>query len=123
MPNIRSTFPRILQSKQLLTDLPSPPVTLRHSLSYEDVEAAQRRHEPPVYQRQSPNPLTSTHYQRLQQQYEPNDRDQGGLIPPCLSGSETHQNRDSRQTQPPHAPYRILHSYNSPAYRHVPIWG
>ncbi|KAI0154120.1 hypothetical protein GGR57DRAFT_117170 [Xylariaceae sp. FL1272] len=36
--------------------------------------------------------------------------------------SRTHLRHRSMDRQGPSAPYRILHSYNSPAYRHVPIW-
>ncbi|KAI1263869.1 hypothetical protein F5Y18DRAFT_118261 [Xylariaceae sp. FL1019] len=36
--------------------------------------------------------------------------------------SRTHLRHRSLDRQGPAAPYRILHSYNSPAYRHVPIW-
>lgn len=35
------------------------------------------------------------------------------------AGSQPHPDQASTN----HAPYRILHSYNSPAYRNAPIWG
>jgi hypothetical protein len=33
-----------------------------------------------------------------------------------------HRNRSASRITP-HVPYRVLHSYNSPAYRNAPIWG
>ncbi|KAK0633629.1 hypothetical protein B0T14DRAFT_561212 [Immersiella caudata] len=33
-----------------------------------------------------------------------------------------HRNRSTSRAIP-HVPYRVLHSYNSPAYRNAPIWG
>ncbi|KAL1888308.1 hypothetical protein Sste5346_009633 [Sporothrix stenoceras] len=47
--------------------------------------------------------------------------------PPNVARGSHHRNRSmgSRHgpVPGPQAPYRILHSYNSPAYRGVPIWG
>lgn len=47
--------------------------------------------------------------------------------PPNVARGSHHRNRSmgSRHAPVPgpQAPYRILHSYNSPAYRGVPIWG
>ncbi|KAH8882713.1 hypothetical protein GQ53DRAFT_445559 [Thozetella sp. PMI_491] len=52
--------------------------------------------------------------------------DQYGRYPPQVHRSPGHYrnrsmgNRDGHGNNPP---YRVLHSYNSPAYRNVPIWG
>ncbi|KAL2166581.1 hypothetical protein VTG60DRAFT_2476 [Thermothelomyces hinnuleus] len=38
-------------------------------------------------------------------------------------GHSRSRSMGSRAGQGPNPPYRVLHSYNSPAYRHAPIWG
>ena len=44
--------------------------------------------------------------------------------PPYVLRSNHHRNRSLNNGPQPHnPPYRILHSYNSPAYKNVPIWG
>ncbi len=51
-------------------------------------------------------------------------RYQGGPYQPHVSRGH-HRNRSmgDRHGRGPNPPYRVLHSYNSPAYRHAPIWG
>jgi hypothetical protein len=61
-----------------------------------------------------------------QQQFWGGGWDQQGRYPPYVPRSGHHRNKSlgsnkyGHQTNPP---YRILHSYNSPAYRNAPIWG
>ena len=51
-------------------------------------------------------------------------RYQGGPYQPHVPRGH-HRNRSmgDRHGRGPNPPYRVLHSYNSPAYRHAPIWG
>lgn len=48
---------------------------------------------------------------------------QDGRYPPYVPRANTHKRNRSMSGHGNNAPYRILHSYNSPAYRNVPIWG
>lgn len=57
------------------------------------------------------------------------DPSQPGSVPPYVRRGHHHRNLSAgsrpyyQQSGGGHAPYRILHSYNSPAYRNAPIWG
>ncbi|CAK7229520.1 hypothetical protein SCUCBS95973_007251 [Sporothrix curviconia] len=66
-------------------------------------------------------------YQLQQQQAWDFYYQQYARPPPNVPRGAHHRNRSlgSRHgpVPGPQAPYRILHSYNSPAYRGVPIWG
>ena len=101
---------------------------LRHRSSYESQNNSKPRSSH-GYFRQSPDLWTSTHYQQLQMQYGGTAFDpRGGWYPPYVPRSGHARNRSSSSNgypgyYPPHAPFRVLHSYNSPAYRHAPIWG
>ena len=117
----------------------APQPQLRHRSSYDGHArpmVPQGYSQPPSakpranqgYQRQSPDPWTSSHFRQLQQQYGGGGWDANGRYHPPYVPRQGHYRRSSgshgRSAQPPpQAPYRILHSYNSPAYRHVPIWG
>ncbi|KAH6628552.1 hypothetical protein F5144DRAFT_313003 [Chaetomium tenue] len=49
---------------------------------------------------------------------------QSGQNPPYVPrGHYRNRSMGDRSGRGPNAPYRVLHSYNSPAYRHAPIWG
>ncbi|MBE3042067.1 hypothetical protein IMZ48_05705 [Candidatus Bathyarchaeota archaeon] len=87
---------------------------LRHRASYEGQASKSRFGK--TYTRQSPNLWTSTHYEQLQMQY-------GGTYPPYVPRSGHYRNRSTASQGKSNAPYRVLHSYYTPAYRHVPIWG
>lgn len=95
---------------------------LRQRASYEGQSSKPRVGQ--NYMRQSPNLWTSTHYEQLQMQY-------GGTAfaprqnwhPPYVPRSGHYRNRSMVSQGRSNAPYRVLHSYYSPAYRHVPIWG
>lgn len=69
----------------------------------------------------------SDKYQIQQQQAWDFYYQQYARPPPNVARGSHHRNRSmgSRHgpVPGPQAPYRILHSYNSPAYRGVPIWG
>jgi hypothetical protein len=47
--------------------------------------------------------------------------DADGRYPPYIL--RNHSRNNSLGSHGISAPYRVLHSYNSPAYKHVPIWG
>lgn len=50
--------------------------------------------------------------------------EQGGRYPSAFPrGHHRHKSLGNPQTGAVQAPFRVLHSYNSPAYRGVPIWG
>jgi hypothetical protein len=44
-------------------------------------------------------------------------------LPHASRGHYRNRSMGNRNGQGPNPPYRVLHSYNSPAYRHAPIWG
>src|SRR5690606_1771693 len=96
---------------------------LRHHASYE-VQFSKLKAQPSrEFRRQSPNLWTSTHYEQLQMQYWGTAFDPtAGGYPPYVPRAAHARNR-SLMSQGSGAPYRVLHSYYSPAYRHVPIWG
>lgn len=95
---------------------------LRHRASYEG--QASKSKLGPAYRRQSPNLWTSTHYEQLQMQYGGTAFDpRAGWYPPYVPRSGHYRNRSTASQGRSNAPYRVLHSYYSPAYRHVPIWG
>jgi hypothetical protein len=49
---------------------------------------------------------------------------QNGQNPAYVTqGHYRNRSMGDRSGRGPNAPYRVLHSYNSPAYRHAPIWG
>ncbi|KAK4151897.1 hypothetical protein C8A00DRAFT_35417 [Chaetomidium leptoderma] len=49
---------------------------------------------------------------------------QGGQQPPSIPrGHYRNRSMGNRSAHGLDPPYRVLHSYNSPAYRHAPIWG
>ena len=95
---------------------------LRHRASYEGQASKARMGQ--SYRRQSPNLWTSTHYEQLQMQYGGTAFDpRQGWYPPYVPRSGHYRNRSMMSQGRSNAPYRVLHSYYSPAYRHVPIWG
>ncbi|OAA61672.1 proteophosphoglycan ppg4 [Niveomyces insectorum RCEF 264] len=62
-------------------------------------------------------------YQLQQQQAWEYYYQQYARPPPHVPRGAHYRNRSMGSRYGPQAPYRILHSYNSPAYRGVPIWG
>lgn len=116
-------IPRRLSSASPFPDIPRQGPALRHRASYEVQSSKLMTRPRREFRRQSPNLWTSTHYEQLQMQYGGTAFDpRAGGYPPHVPRSGHSRNR-SVVTQGPGAPYRVLHSYYSPAYRHVPIWG
>ncbi|KAM7187123.1 hypothetical protein V8F20_011114 [Naviculisporaceae sp. PSN 640] len=66
------------------------------------------------------NSGNSEHFDFLTNQWVP---DGAGRYPPHVPRTPNHHRKRSMSAYGQNAPYRILHSYNSPAYRNVPIWG
>ncbi|KAK0717069.1 hypothetical protein B0T26DRAFT_774857 [Lasiosphaeria miniovina] len=105
------------------------PPPLRHRASYDGYSYQQRRiqkgHPPSMSNgytapaKPAVDPWSSNQFDAIVGQ-----RIQDGPYPPHVPRGHhrTHSvgNRSGHNTNPP---YRILHSYNSPAYRNVPIWG
>ncbi|KXH42492.1 hypothetical protein CSAL01_11472 [Colletotrichum salicis] len=98
---------------------------LRHRSSYDGYSQCRgpvARGHPAT--NQSPSQSGSYYQQQLlniqqqqweQQQYHSPDAIQSGLARSRSRSRSVHANGDQ--------PYRVLHSYNSPAYRNAPIWG
>lgn len=63
------------------------------------------------------NPLETS---KLVEGHQWHPWDQQGPYPHHMSRGQHHRNLSTETHNPP---YRILHSYNSPAYRNAPIWG
>ncbi|SPN99739.1 uncharacterized protein DNG_02590 [Cephalotrichum gorgonifer] len=105
-------------------DMPGQGPKLKHRASYE-AQGSSKSRGGQGYRRQSPNLWTSTHYEQLQMQYggTPFGPQVGGWNPPYVPRSGHYRNRSVASQSKSNAPYRVLHSYYSPAYRHAPIWG
>lgn len=102
--------------------------TLRHRPSHDAYQQLrlQNAHPPDmssVYGMQANGPWSNSNT---------DDRGVQGLAvpdsayPPYVSRQTSHLRKRSmsmQTSQGPNPPYRILHSYNSPAYRNAPIWG
>jgi hypothetical protein len=125
----------------------TPQQPLRHRASYDgDSHYYQQRHPrygyPPSMSNGYTAPSKSVHDPRVRGQLDVAStwtRSQldaaagqwyqnGGYPPPSYgprAGHHRHRSMGSRNAYAygPNPPYRVLHSYNSPAYRNVPIWG
>ncbi|KAH8197472.1 hypothetical protein TruAng_008367 [Truncatella angustata] len=113
------------------------PMVLRHQssydgYSYEQVKAAaeaaaDRFHEESLYQDNGPFPSMkhadgqSYVADPWSGRSMPQSLDQQGRLPPHVS--RRHARTNSLGSHGVSAPYRVLHSYNSPAYKNAPIWG
>jgi hypothetical protein len=113
------------------------PPPLRHRSSYDGFNPnyPPSSHDNTVIQ----DPWMAAQYRQRQQQrererelrsqlgggWDQQQQQQQSRQPPYVPRLNHHRNRShgSRHGQPGNPPYRILHSYNSPAYRNVPIWG
>lgn len=118
---------------------PGPP-PLRHRASYDDFSLQQRHSQhgrppsmsngygvpsKPASDPQSRGQLdTGVTWSRSQFGAAAGQWYQDGFVRPY--GPQGHHRTRSignRNAPGPNPPYRVLHSYNSPAYRHAPIWG
>ncbi len=104
---------------------PNAPRPLRHRASYDGYSNGQRQswdgHTPQVNSHPKPSldPWSNPHKGSAAQQW-----DQNGRYPPYVPrGHYRNRSMGNQQSHSRQPPYRILHSYNSPAYRGVPIWG
>lgn len=116
-------IPQRPSSASQFLDMKRQGPALRHHASYEMQPFRLVSRPSREFRRQSPNLWTSTHYDQLQMQYGGTAFDpKAGGNPPYVPRA-SHSRSRSSEPQGPGAPYRVLHSYSSPAYRHVPIWG
>ncbi|KAK0656449.1 hypothetical protein B0T16DRAFT_385151 [Cercophora newfieldiana] len=99
---------------------------LRHRASYDSFNLQQRRSQ------YGHPPSMSNGYSAPKSKYDPWNSNgqfdpgaglglQDSRYPPYVPRGH-HRNRSISRVNPS-APYRVLHSYNSPAYRNAPIWG
>jgi hypothetical protein len=93
---------------------------LRHRSSYDASGFSQFRDPYTQPSTMHFDPWSSTQELLAAHQYDQG----GGRYPPYVPrGHYRNRSMGSRQANPAASPYRILHSYNSPAYRNAPIWG
>ncbi|OIW30846.1 hypothetical protein CONLIGDRAFT_291610 [Coniochaeta ligniaria NRRL 30616] len=104
-----------------------PNQPLRHRASYDGYSNGINRGHPPSMSNgyTAPAPTKPIIDPRWNSNRQPAQvkQDQYGVYPPHVPRGH-HRNRSvGNHGYPVNAPYRVLHSYNSPAYRNVPIWG
>jgi hypothetical protein len=106
-----------------------PNQPLRHRASYDGYSNAVTPGHPPSMSNGYTAPIPATPKPVLDPRWgnrgvaQPK-MDQFGVYPPHVPrGHYRNRSMGNRNGYPVNAPYRILHSYNSPAYRNVPIWG
>jgi hypothetical protein len=129
-------YPGSTQGWQVRT----PQQLLRHRASYDGYSYQQRfsqhGHPPsmsngysapakPAYGPHGRAPLSAAStWSRSQVDAAAGQRYQGGQYHPHVPrGHQRNRSMGNRNGHAPNAPYRVLHSYNSPAYRNAPIWG
>ncbi|KAH8907787.1 hypothetical protein BR93DRAFT_566261 [Coniochaeta sp. PMI_546] len=104
-----------------------PNQALRHRASYDGYSNGMNRGHPPSmsngYTAPAPvKPIIDPRWNSNRQSTQ-FKQDQYGVYPPHVPRGH-HRNRSvGNHGYPVNAPYRVLHSYNSPAYRNAPIWG
>ena len=98
---------------------------LRHRSSYDGSGRSQRRGNPPTMSNGYTAPLKPPYDPLGGLQYAPSSQqwDQYGRYPPVPRGHYRNRSMGTGYIRPNAPPYRVLHSYNSPAYRNAPIWG
>jgi hypothetical protein len=101
-----------------------PQQQLRHHASHDSFRSTKSRSHPPSVPNGSTAPVKPRmDSRRTTQPAVPNkNQDQFGVYPPHIPRGHG-RSRSIGNRGFPAAPYRVLHSYNSPAYRNAPIWG
>lgn len=117
--------PSSAQSWQVRTARPQ----LRHRASYDGYNVPQKRnqyrHPPTMSNGYSVPSKASYDPWNSNSQLDPGAGQylQDGRYPPYVPRGHHRNHSISRSTHGPNPPYRVLHSYNSPAYKNAPIWG
>lgn len=99
---------------------------LRHRSSYDGSSRSQRRGHAPAMSNGYTAPSKSSYDALNSLQHAPSSQlqwDQYGHYPSIPRNHYRNRSMGSGFVQPGAPPYRVLHSYNSPAYRNAPIWG
>ncbi|KAK4199701.1 hypothetical protein QBC40DRAFT_79015 [Triangularia verruculosa] len=118
---------------------PQQQENLRHRASYDEWNQFGRRPQsghPPSMSNGYTAPSKSVYDPRYAQQHTPANTwsrsqldasagqwYQNGPYPQVPRGHYRKRSMSMQNTYGPKPPYRVLHSYNSPAYRNAPIWG
>ena len=102
------------------------PPQLKHRASHDGFNMQQRRrqygHSPSMSNGYTGQPKQSYDPWNSNSQFDPGHGLQDSRYPPYVPRGH-HRNRSINRAGSTNVPYRVLHSYNSPAYRGVPIWG
>lgn len=119
----KSAAPNTLrkQPKQL------PPGDMRRQSSYEDNLGRRQSLRQQQYDPRDPPASGSYYHNQLRQLQDQQWGGQGwnepSRYPPHGPSARHSSSRSGSRGGKYEPPYRVLHSYNSPAYRNVPIWG
>lgn len=102
------------------------PQQLKHRASHDGFNMQQRRrqhgHLPSMSNGYTAQPNHSYDPWNSNSQFDPGHGLQDSRYPPYVPRGH-HRNRSINRAGSTNVPYRVLHSYNSPAYRGAPIWG
>lgn len=102
------------------------PQQLKHRASHDGFNMQQRRrqhgHSPSMSNGYTAQPNHSYDPWNSNSQFDPGHGLQDSRYPPYVPRGH-HRNRSINRAGSTNVPYRVLHSYNSPAYRGAPIWG
>lgn len=102
------------------------PQQLKHRASHDGFNMQQRRrqhgHSPSMSNGYTAQPNHSYDPWNSNSQFDPGHGLQDSRYPPYVPRGH-HRNRSINRAASTNVPYRVLHSYNSPAYRGAPIWG
>lgn len=102
------------------------PQQIKHRASHDGFNMQQRRrqhgHSPSMSNGYTAQPNHSYDPWNSNSQFDPGYGLQDSRYPPYVPRGH-HRNRSINRAASTNVPYRVLHSYNSPAYRGAPIWG
>ncbi|KAK1825835.1 hypothetical protein QBC39DRAFT_37974 [Podospora conica] len=102
------------------------PQQLKHRASHDGFNMQQRRRQygnsPSMSNGYTAQPKHSYDPWNSNSQFDPGHGLQDSRYPPYVPRGH-HRNRSINHAGSTNVPYRVLHSYNSPAYRGAPIWG